>query len=46
MFEVQSFGLHNAPQSFCHLFIALSIIHCRNQPIHSPFGCVMSLLLW
>jgi len=26
MFEVQSFGLDTGPQSFCYLFVALSII--------------------
>jgi len=28
VFKVQSFGLDAGSQSFCHSFIALSIIHC------------------
>jgi len=31
VFEVQSFGLDTSPQSFCHLFVALSIIHCSKS---------------
>jgi len=31
VFEVQSFGVHTHPQSFCYSFIALSIICYRKS---------------
>jgi len=31
VFEVQSFGVHTCPRSFCQQFIALSIIRCLNS---------------
>jgi len=31
VFEVQSFGLEAGPQSFCHSFIAQSIICCSKS---------------
>jgi len=31
MLKVQSFGLATCPQSFCYLFIALSIIRCMKS---------------
>jgi len=31
VFEVQSFDIDTGPQSFCYLFIALSIIRCSKS---------------
>ena len=31
VFEVQSFGLHTGPQSFCYSFITLSITRCSKS---------------
>jgi len=43
VFEVQSFGVDTRPQSFCHVFIALSTIRCLKSDQNFA---VLLLLLW
>jgi len=43
VFEVLSFGLDTDPQSFCHLFIAMSMIRCSKLAQKST---VQASLYW
>jgi len=43
--ETRSFGIDTALQSFCHLFVALSMIRCSKSVQKSAVRCVKSLLL-
>ena len=45
MFEVQSFGLDTGRQSFCYLFIALSIARSKSAQKFAVWGCQVTTVV-